>query len=292
MYDPVTSPTPTYLTTTMSDDFLSRESELLGDEFSAPTTTGGSFATATGEEIDFDAAASAFPDISLDGDIPSVPVSTAPPVAAPNRSFSFDDFEPPRERTTEVKVTGDDEIEKFESEFPEIEVPSAPSFTSPPPQPTFGTTPTFAPRPQPSALSSTPLLSQQIEEEEPDVIREWREKQQEEIKARDERSKAKRDETIGKAERAIDQFYEEYSAKKERNIRENKEHEEEFLQKMQDGLSAGTTWERITELVELENSQSKTIARTGPNTTDLARFREVLLRLKREGEAAPGAAGY
>ena len=61
---------------------------------------------------------------------------------------------------------------------------------------------------------------------------------------------------------------------------------------MQDGLSAGTTWERISELIELENSQSKTIARTGPNTTDLARFREVLLRLKREGEAAPGAAGY
>ena len=111
--------------TTMSDDFLARENELLGDEFSIPTNTGGSFATATGgEEIDFDAAASAFPDISLDGDVPSVPVSTGPPAAAPNRSFSFDDFEPPRERTTEVKVTGDDEIEKFESEFPEIEVPS------------------------------------------------------------------------------------------------------------------------------------------------------------------------
>ena len=44
----------------------------------------------------------------------------------------------------------------------------------------------------------------------------------EEIKARDEASKAKRDETIGKAERAIDQFYEDYASKKERNIRENK----------------------------------------------------------------------
>ena len=52
--------------------------------------------------------------------------------------------------------------------------------------------------------------------------REWREKQAAEIKARDEASKAKRQETIGKAERAIDQFYEEYAAKKERNIRENK----------------------------------------------------------------------
>lgn len=277
----------------MSDDFLARENELLGDEFSAPTTTGGSFATATGEEIDFDRAASAFPDISLDGDIPSFPEPAAASAPAPNRSFSFDDFEPPRERTTEVKVTGDDEIEKFESEFPEIEVPSAPAFTSPPPAaPAFGATPTFAPRPQPSALSSTPLLNQQIEEDEPEVIREWREKQQAEIKARDERSKAKREETIAKAERAIDQFYEEYSAKKEKNIRENKEHEEQFLQEMQDSLSAGTTWERICNLIELENSQSKTIARAGPNTTDLSRFREVLLRLKREGDAAPGAAGY
>ena len=52
--------------------------------------------------------------------------------------------------------------------------------------------------------------------------RDWREKQAEEIKARDEASRAKRQETIGKAERAIDQFYEEYAAKKERSIRENK----------------------------------------------------------------------
>ena len=52
--------------------------------------------------------------------------------------------------------------------------------------------------------------------------RQWRERQAEEIKARDEASKAKREETIAKAERSIDQFYEEYAAKKERNIRENK----------------------------------------------------------------------
>ena len=107
----------------MSDDFLARESELLGDEFSVPSNTGGSFATATGgDEIDFDAAASAFPDISLDGDL-NIPAAAPPAVAAPSRGFSFDDFEAPRERTTEVKVTGDDEIEKFESEFPDIEVP-------------------------------------------------------------------------------------------------------------------------------------------------------------------------
>ena len=108
-------------------DFLSRESELLGDEFSSATETGGSFATATGgDEIDFDAAASAFPDISLDG-ADDIPIPSAPPVApaASSGGFSFDAFDtPPVQKTTEVKVTGDDEIEKFESEFPEIELPS------------------------------------------------------------------------------------------------------------------------------------------------------------------------
>jgi len=54
------------------------------------------------------------------------------------------------------------------------------------------------------------------------MVREWRERQAEEIRARDERSKIRRQETISKAERAIDTFYEEYNAKKERNIRENK----------------------------------------------------------------------
>ncbi|OBZ69829.1 Clathrin light chain [Grifola frondosa] len=272
-------------------DFLARESELLGEEFTG-TPTGGTFATADGD-LDFDRAASAFPDISLDGssDIP-IP---APAVAAPVTSsggFSFDNFgSPPRQRATEVKVTGDDEIEKFESEFPDIDVPVQPMLP-PLSQPSFGATPTFAPQPQPSAYSSTPILSQTLEEDEPQVIKDWREKQAAEIKARDEASKAKREETVAKAERAIDQFYEEYSHKKEKNIRENKEHEEKFLTDLSDSLSTGTTWQRICDIVELQNSQSKTIARTGAGTTDLSRFKEVLLRLKREGDAAPGAAGY
>jgi hypothetical protein len=110
-------------------------------------------------------------------------------------------------------------------------------------QPTFGAAPPFAPRPQ--TLSATPILTQQIDAEEPEVIRcllfvtithtrksdlraisffyrKWRERQADEIKARDERSKARRQDTISKAERSIDQFYEEYTGKRERQIRENK----------------------------------------------------------------------
>ncbi|KAG8221232.1 clathrin light chain-domain-containing protein [Butyriboletus roseoflavus] len=243
------------------------------------------------DDFDFDRAASAFPDISLDGegDLPSFPAVPAP---APASAFSFDNFgSPPRQSFTDVKVTGDDELEKFEDQFPELD--AGHSVSSPPPaQPTFGAAPPFAPRPQPSAFSSTPILNQQIQEDEPDVIKEWREKQAEEIRQRDEASKAKRQETISKAEAAIDQFYEEYTAKKERSIRENKDQEADYVENLQSSLTKGTTWERICNTIELQNSQSKTIARTGAGTTDLARFKEVLLRLKREGDAAPGAAGY
>ncbi|KAF9560981.1 hypothetical protein CPC08DRAFT_817947 [Agrocybe pediades] len=260
-------------------------SDLLGGDFSS------SFATNDNDEIDFDRAASAFPDISLDGssDIPSVPAAAG----RSNSGFSFEDFEDPiaTQQSSSVRVTGDDEIDKFESEFPDIEVPSQQQYTSPPPQQSYGTAAPFAPQPQPSAYSSTPILTQTIEDE-PEVIRAWREKQQEEINARDEASKIRREETIDKAEKAIEEFYENYAKKKERTIRDNKNSESEYLEELQASLSAGTTWDRICNLIELQNSQSKTIARTGPNTTDLSRFKEVLLRLKREGDAAPGAGGY
>ncbi|KAG9312174.1 clathrin light chain-domain-containing protein [Chiua virens] len=243
------------------------------------------------DDFDFDRAASAFPDISLAGE-GDVPTFQTPPAPAPPAAFSFDSFDsPPRQTFSDVKVTGDDEIDKFEDQFPELDVGQTVSHP-PPAQPTFGAAPPFAPRPQPSAFSSTPILNQQIQEDEPEVIREWREKQAEEIKQRDEASKAKRQETISKAEAAIDQFYEEYAAKKERSIRENKDEEAEYLENLQSSLTKGTTWERICNTIELQNSQSKTIARTGAGTIDLTRFKEVLLRLKREGDAAPGAAGY
>jgi len=69
------------------------------------------------DDFDFDSAASAFPDISLDGQ-GDVPVPSAP---APGSGFSFDDFDSSL-GGTEVKVTGDDEIEKFEDQFPELDV--------------------------------------------------------------------------------------------------------------------------------------------------------------------------
>jgi len=259
-------------------DFLSREADILGNEFST------SLHRPTGsDDIDFDRAASAFPDIDIDGDFSQPPTIIA---SRTSNGFSFDDFGTPP--SSQVKVTGDDDFDTFESEFPEIDAGQHPSQLQQPPV----LRQTFAPQPHPSVFSSTPILTQTIPEDEPQVIKDWRERQQEEIKARDEASKLRREKTIDKAERAIEDFYENYSKKKERSIRDNKNSEAEYLNELSASLSTGTTWERICNLVDLQNSQSKTIARTGAGTTDLARFKEVLLRLKREGDAAPGAGGY
>lgn len=80
-----------------------------------------SFQANDNEEIDFDLAASAYPDINLDGttEIPTAPAGRS------NSGFSFDDFDDHNldKRDSTVRVTGDDEIDKFESEFPDIGAP-------------------------------------------------------------------------------------------------------------------------------------------------------------------------
>jgi len=83
-----------------------------------------------GTNIDeFERAANAFPDISLDGfgDVSSAPAGNQ--ISNSNSAgFSFDDFDTPLAPSGRpVRVTGDDELQKFEDEFPDIEVPSAPA---------------------------------------------------------------------------------------------------------------------------------------------------------------------
>ncbi|KAJ9117503.1 hypothetical protein QFC22_004353 [Naganishia vaughanmartiniae] len=197
----------------------------------------------------------------------------------------------------EVRVTGhagtgeqgDEEREKFESAFPDIsdEVePIAPSPYAPTNNASAGGYSTILPGP---SFNST-AAAQSEEDTEP--IREWREKQQAEIKKRDEESKRKKEEVVLKAEKAIDAFYENYNAEKEKNIRKNKEDEAAFLQQLQEGISKGTSWERVTDVIELANSQSKTIRPSAPGGSDLQRMKELLLSLRREGDKAPAAGGY
>lgn len=238
---------------------------------------------------EFVRASSTFPALEddLDGFGGMTTAAPAPIQNIPSEPLDFD-FDPlPASNAPPVRVTGDDEIQKFESQFPDIGTP----VQQPPSVPTFGAARSFAGTPVQPPAYAQPSITPAFEEE-PQVIKDWREKQQAEIAKRDERSARRREDIKKQANESIDEFYIEHKAKVERNIKDNKLREEEFRAKLTESLSAGTTWSRICEIIELENSQSKTIARTGAGTTDLTRYKEVLLRLKREGTSAPGAAGY
>ncbi|EJU04438.1 hypothetical protein DACRYDRAFT_20968 [Dacryopinax primogenitus] len=146
-----------------------------------------------------------------------------------------DDFDPTQLTGTISSITGDDEVEKFDNQFPELD--DAPSFQPmAPAQPTLrpsflGGAPVAAPSAPAMSLSPAPgMFSQEKDEEEPEVI---------------------------------------------------KENEAQYLDGLNASLSEGTMW---SSLIELENSQSKTLARAGAGTTDLSRYKEVLLRLRREGD--------
>ncbi|WVQ67437.1 uncharacterized protein L199_005635 [Kwoniella botswanensis] len=285
----------------MSDDpmadFLAREKAALGDD--ADLFASGS---APSEPSGMDA----FPDFTS----PAPPAEAPKPASPPKGIDSFPSLHSPSIGGGEVRVTGvagtgeDEDRAQFESQFPDLsgevgyEAPPKPVFNALSPQP-YGASPypaTAAPKPR-SAQSILPpptfnniLPSNSEEESEP--IKAWREKQAEQIKKRDEEDKKRRDEMANKAEKAIDSFYEDYNKMKERNIRENKETEAAFLEKLNEGIAKGTAWERITELIQLENSQSKTIRPSVPGGSDLARMKEILLALRREGDKAPGAAGF
>ncbi|KAF5098162.1 hypothetical protein DV451_003518 [Geotrichum candidum] len=105
-----------------------------------------------------------------------------------------------------------------------------------------------------------------------------------EIQRRDEQSEAKRKETREKANAAIDDFYENYSSKKDEAIEEVREAERRFLEERDNNIT-GTTWDRILKLIDTSSKGVKS------ELSDKTRFKEVLLALKGNPDA-PGAAGY
>ncbi|KAL7275621.1 Clathrin light chain [Rhizina undulata] len=123
------------------------------------------------------------------------------------------------------------------------------------------------------------------QEEEPEVIIQWRERQALEIQRRDEQSEIRKRETIEKAQRAIDDFYENYNAKRDKAIQQTRREAQEFLDSRENTVAGGTAWDRIAKLVDLSDKG----ARSGKS--DKTRFREMLVSLRKD-EKAPGASGF
>ncbi|KAF2251739.1 hypothetical protein BU26DRAFT_516503 [Trematosphaeria pertusa] len=175
--------------------------------------------------------------------------------------------------------TGGEEMAGFESSFPAIDTTNehmAPGGTI-----TGSTLPFLPGQPQPSF---TPLRS---DSPEPEVIREWRERRDLAIQHRDEVSHERKAQTMEEARQNIDDFYDNYNNKKEKEIAKTRREAEEFLANRDDTTAGGTSWERIAKLVDLSGKGVK----GGASGSEKQRFRELLLSLRKD-ENAPGATGY
>lgn len=110
-----------------AEDFLAREQAILGDTFSPSGLSAG------GGSGDIDFAASAFPDLDdFDGAVP-VAASLSNGAGVNGLGDGFGDFEdvsaPPASfsaplppPSTDVKVTGDEVVEQFESQYPDLDL--------------------------------------------------------------------------------------------------------------------------------------------------------------------------
>ncbi|KAL9014431.1 MAG: hypothetical protein Q9173_000913 [Seirophora scorigena] len=123
--------------------------------------------------------------------------------------------------------------------------------------------------------------------EEPEPIRLWREKRDADISRREEIASTKKTERVQKAQRDIDDFYENYNTKKDKSIARTRNEAKEFLENRQDTSSGGTSWERVAKLVDLSGKGAKGGAAGGGKE----KFRELLMDLRKD-EKAPGASGY
>jgi rubrerythrin len=124
-------------------------------------------------------------------------------------------------------------------------------------------------------------------EEEPEVVREWRERRDAENARRAEQFAQQREETIREAQQNIDDFYENYNSKKDKLIAQTRREAEEFVAGREDTVSGGTSWGRIAKLVDVSGKGAK----GGAAGSGKERFREMLVSLRKD-EKAPGAVGY
>lgn len=112
--------------------------------------------------------------------------------------------------------------------------------------------------------------------EESAAVKEWKAKRVAEVEEKDKISAQKHDEIVTEARNLIDQFYEDYNAKKELKISKVKEEEAEFLAKRDEFFkNDDSVWERSIKLLELKKSSGSV-----SDGRDKTKFKEILLSLK------------
>ena len=119
------------------------------------------------------------------------------------------------------------------------------------------------------------------------MLQQWRARRDASVAERAEKAQIKQEETIKEAQQNIDEYYENYNAKKEKAIAQTRRDAETFLANREDTSAGGTSWERIAKLVDVSGKGAK----GGASGSGKEKMRELLLSLRKD-EKAPGATGY
>ncbi|CAN9514838.1 unnamed protein product [Ophioblennius macclurei] len=111
-----------------------------------------------------------------------------------------------------------------------------------------------------------------IQRQEPESLRKWREEQKDRLEALDSASKAAEAEWREKAKKELEDWHVHQSEQMEKNKANNRASEEAFLAES-DGDSPGTEWERVARLCDFN-------PKTNKQAKDVSRMRSVLISLK------------
>ncbi|XP_019938391.1 clathrin light chain B isoform X4 [Paralichthys olivaceus] len=111
-----------------------------------------------------------------------------------------------------------------------------------------------------------------IQRQEPESLRKWREEQKTRLEVLDSASKAAEAEWREKAKKELEDWHVHQNEQMEKNKANNRASEEAFLAET-DGDSPGSEWERVARLCDFN-------PKTNKQAKDVSRMRSVLISLK------------
>eukprot|EP00090_Calanus_glacialis_P042683 TRINITY_DN7567_c0_g1_i2.p1 TRINITY_DN7567_c0_g1~~TRINITY_DN7567_c0_g1_i2.p1 ORF type:complete len:212 (-),score=62.73 TRINITY_DN7567_c0_g1_i2:131-706(-) len=122
-----------------------------------------------------------------------------------------------------------------------------------------------------------PIVTVELKEkEEPQVIKEWREKQIEHLKAKDEEEEIAKTDLKAQAAKELEDWYAQNEISLEKLRATNREsmnsEEKPFVAEMEP-VEPGTEWERVAKLCDFNPATAK-------NVKDVSRLRSMILQLK------------
>ncbi|XP_040904134.1 clathrin light chain B isoform X2 [Toxotes jaculatrix] len=112
-----------------------------------------------------------------------------------------------------------------------------------------------------------------IQRQEPESLRKWREEQKTRLEALDTASKAAEAEWREKAKKELEDWHVHQNEQMEKNKANNRASEEAFLAESDGDSPTGTEWERVARLCDFN-------PKTNKQAKDVSRMRSVLISLK------------